>query len=187
MTSRAGDGRPDFPEPRWFMARPLTIRDPATRETPATRAGRNGGGIEPSRRGSQDLGDLGEGQPGKEVEDDHRPVRRGEHGEGPLQRVPIGQRARGVIDPGLQVEETHLAGVSPSTIGLGVATQDKDPVEPLVEASRVTETGQAAPAADHRLLEGIFRGIWIAEDLASDREQVVANGTDERLERVGVA
>ena len=137
------------------------------------------------RADPQDLGDLGEGQPGVEMEDDHRSVRRGEHGECPLQRVPIGERTRGIIDPGLQVEEMHLAGVSPSTIGLGVATQDQDPVEPLVEASRVTETGQAAPAADHRLLEGILRGIWIAEDLASDREQVIANRTDERLERVG--
>ena len=139
------------------------------------------------RADPKDLGDLGEGQPGEEVEDDHRPVRRGEHGEGPLQRVPIGERTRGIIDTGLQIEEMHLAGVSPSTIGLSVATEDKDAVEPLVEASRVSETGQAAPAADHRLLQGILRRIWIAEDLASDREQVVANGTDERLERIGVA
>ena len=134
-----------------------------------------------------DLGDLGERQPGEEMEDDHCSVRRGEHGESPLQCVPIGERTRGIIDAGLQIEEMHLAGVPPSTISLGVATQDQDAVEPLVEASRVSEAGQAAPAADHRLLEGILRGIWIAEDLASDREQVVANGTDERLERVGVA
>ena len=68
------------------------------------------------RADPKDLGDLGEGQPGEEVEDDHRPVRRGEHGEGPLQRVPIGERTRGIIDAGLQIEEMHLAGVSPSTI-----------------------------------------------------------------------
>ena len=72
------------------------------------------------------------------MEDDHCAVRRGKHDEGPLQRVPIGKRTRGIIDAGLQIEEMHLAGVSPSTISLGVATQDKNPVEPLVEASRVS-------------------------------------------------
>ena len=139
------------------------------------------------RADPQDLGDLGEGQPGEEVEDDHCSMRRGEHGEGTLQRVPIGKRTRGIIDAGLEIEEVHLAGVTPSTISLGVATQDQDAIKPLVEASRISETGQAAPAANHRLLEGILRGIWIAENLASDREQVIANRPDERLERIGVA
>src|SRR4029078_4799778 len=45
------------------------------------------------------------------------------------------------------------------------------PLHPVSECVRIAETGQIAPGADHRLLDGVARELAVAEDQAGGRVQ----------------
>src|SRR5215471_198661 len=64
---------------------------------------------------------------------------------------------------------------------------DEEAMEPGVEPVAVTKTAQVPPGPDERVLDGILRGIPIAEDPPRDRVQAVVCGGREGIECLVVA
>jgi hypothetical protein len=60
-------------------------------------------------------------------------------------------------------------------------------VQPGVEGARVAQAPDLTPGLDEGVLDGIFRGIPIAEDASRDREQPVVCGGREGIEGLMVA
>jgi len=121
-------------------------------------------------------------------EHEHRPVLDGELEEGPLDRIAIGQAGDGVeristidgLDRDLEQSPARLADVVR-------AGADEQSVEPGAELVAIAQRAQIAPGPDERFLDGIFRGIPIAEDAPGDRVQAVVRSGREDIEGLVIA
>jgi hypothetical protein len=60
-------------------------------------------------------------------------------------------------------------------------------MQPSVESIAVAQTAQVAPGPDERVLDGILRGIPIAQDPPRDRVQAVVCGGHEVIKGLVIA
>ena len=67
--------------------------------------------------------------------------------------------------------------------GLRLAGVDEQPVGPGLEPVRVLEGGQVPPRVEQGPLRGVLGEVWVAQDPARNRMQVVALAFDQRVER----
>src|SRR5690349_10908923 len=82
----------------------------------------------------------------------------------------------------LDLDDTPLATTDEVKTCVG-----EQPLQPGIEPVRIAETGQVAPGADHRLLDGVARELAIAEDQAGGRVQPREAPVDEVGEGVMLA
>jgi hypothetical protein len=120
--------------------------------------------------------------------DEHRPVLDGESEEGPLDLVAIADPGDVVLGiRSIDRVDRHLQGTparSADVVGTGM---DEESVEPGVESVAVTQTAQITPGSDEGVLDGILRGIPIAQDPPRDRVQAVVCGGREVIEGLVIA
>jgi hypothetical protein len=81
-----------------------------------------------------------------------------------------------------QLERTPAR--APDVVMAGV---HEEAVEPGVERVRVAQTLDVAPGSDEGVLDGILRGIPIAQDPPRDRVQAVVRGGREGIEGLVIA
>ena len=70
---------------------------------------------------------------------------------------------------------------------LGVARVDEQPMNPGVEAIRISQLGQVAPRFEQRLLRRILSQRRVAEDASRDGVQRMTDAFDQLVERLLVA
>ena len=108
--------------------------------------------------------------------------------EGSFQLVSVGElgdvvaRLRPFDRQGRQLDGAPEG--SPDLVSAGV---DEEPVQPGVEGAGVAQAPDLPPGLDEGVLDGILRGIPIAQDASRDRVQPVVCGGREGIERLVVA
>ena len=70
---------------------------------------------------------------------------------------------------------------------LGLAVAHDHPVRPRLETRRIPEGVEIAPHGDERLLDGVIRGIEVAEDAARDQVEPRRGIAREALVRLAIA
>src|SRR4051812_18473932 len=108
--------------------------------------------------------------------------------KGLVEQLAVGETGRD-IDRGWCVDRReldldHPPLAAPDEIETRIGEQ---PLQPGVEPVRIAETGQVAPSADHRLLDGVARELAVAEDQAGGRVQPREAPVDEVGEGVMLA
>ena len=131
---------------------------------------------------------LGQRQIEVVVEDEHGPLLEGQPPEGSFELVPIldGERVVGAVGA-LDRQDSDLGRPAPSTPGLRVTGIGQDPVEPGLEAIRVTERAELPPGRDERGLDGVRGEVGVAQDPTRDRHALVADRSGEGVEGLFVA
>ena len=149
--------------------------------------------VEPGLRGPdrdpQDVGDGRKRKPLQVMEDDHRAFLDPEAAERSVELVSIDQR-RQLIVAGSLVER-QLVDFDGSTAAvparLAMARPDEQPVDPGLEAIRVTERREVTPGGDERLLGCVGCTIRVAQDQAGKAVQAVDRCSRELIERAAIA
>jgi hypothetical protein len=121
-------------------------------------------------------------------QDEHRSVLDGKLEEGPLQLVAVGELGEVVarLDP-IDRECRQLDRTPARSPGVVTAGVDEEPMQPGVEGSGIAQTPDLVPGFDERVLNGILRGIPIAQDPPRDRIQAVVCGGREGIECLVIA
>jgi len=60
--------------------------------------------------------------------------------------------------------DLHAGDEAPLASRFRVAGVDNEAIQPRLEALEVTEVRQATPRAQERLLRGVLRTVWVAQD-----------------------
>jgi hypothetical protein len=119
---------------------------------------------------------------------EHRPVLDGEFEEGALQLVAVGELgevvARLLPFDGELRQLDHATARAPGVVTAGI---DEEAVQPCVEGAGIAQTPDLAPGLDQRVLNGVLRGIPIAQDPPRDRVQPVVCGGREDIESLVIA
>src|SRR5689334_20362739 len=103
---------------------------------------------------------------------DYRPMPGRQAGKGLVEQLAVGETGRDVDRGGcidrreLDLDDAPLAATYEVKTCVG-----EQPLQPGIEPVRIAETGQVAPGADQRLLDGVARELAIAEDQAGGRVQ----------------
>jgi hypothetical protein len=121
-------------------------------------------------------------------QDERGPLLDGQSKEGTLDLVSIDELpeaifARRLVDLG----DGDLDRPPSAPPDLVLAGSNEQPVEPGVESIAIPKAAKVAPGPDERVLNGILRGIPIAQDPPRDRVQAVVCGTREGIECLAVA
>jgi hypothetical protein len=120
--------------------------------------------------------------------DQHRPVLDGKSEEGPLDLVAIADPGDVVLGiRSIDRVDRHLQGTPPGAADVVGAGVDEESMQPSVESIAVAQTAQVAPGPDERVLDGILRGIPIAQDPPRDRVQAVVCGGHEVIKGLVIA
>jgi hypothetical protein len=121
-------------------------------------------------------------------QDQRRPLLDGELQEEPLELVTVDELAEPVL-AGRLIDRQHrdLDGSPPALPDLVLAGIDEEAMEPSIELVAVAKTAKIAPGPDEGVLDGILRGIPIAQDSPRDRVQAVVCGAREGIECLVVA
>src|SRR4051794_27936736 len=69
----------------------------------------------------------------------------------------------------------------------GVTGVDEQPVQPGLEPVRIPQAGQVAPRVEQRPLRGVLGQVRVTQDPTRDRMELVAETSDQRVERLFVA
>ena len=119
---------------------------------------------------------------------EHRPVLHGKLEEGPLDLVAIDETGDIVLGiRSIDRFDRHLKGTSPRPSYVIGAGMDEESMQPGIEPVAVTKTAEVAPSSNEGVLDGILRGIPIAQDPLRDRVQTVVCGGREVVEGLVVA
>ena len=70
---------------------------------------------------------------------------------------------------------------------LGMTGVDEQPVEPGLEPVRIPQVGQVSPRLEQRPLRRILGQVRVTQDPARDRMELVADASDQSVERRFVA
>src|SRR6478752_5502590 len=109
--------------------------------------------------------DLRQRVPEVVVEDDDRSLPRRQLAEGMVEVVSRGDGARHIRRGGkVRLEQPHAGHVTTFAAGFRVAGVDDQAMEPGVKPLAVAQGREVTPGAEHRLLGGILRTVWITQD-----------------------
>ena len=122
------------------------------------------------------------------VQDDDRPMLRRQAPERSLQGIAIVD-GHGLVRATWSVdrEDSDVIGPPPQSAKLLVTGVHDEPMEPDLEAIRISQPGELAPGEEACLLDGVLRPLDIAKDPVRDGVAAVAVEVEERGEGVMVA
>ena len=145
-------------------------------------------GLGRAERDAEGRRHVGQRHPEQVVQRDDGAVPGIEALQGPVDELPVGERA-GVVGVRRCVDgrELHLDRAPAPAPGQVEAGMDGQTVEPGVEPVRVAKPRQVAPGADEGLLDRVARELRVPENQAGGRVQPRERRVDERGEGVMIA
>jgi hypothetical protein len=142
-------------------------------------------------RNPEDLGERINGLAIEVMQDQDRPLLDWKSPHGRIERRRVGfRRTRGrvkTIDAGDAAGRDLAHTPAPSSAVGHPGHIDRDALEPRVEAGGIAQAADLPPRGHERVLSGIARISFIAEDREREAVDGIHSGADDLLERIEVA